>query len=127
MAHYSRIDKIVIDVPEGVHDSALAFWQGAAGGRTGRSQRYPEYHWAELPGQEIAMLIQRLGDGPPRVHLDIHTDDLAAEVSRLERLGAQRVRRVNDWWIMADPAGLPFCVIPDPPGRLNDGNARRWD
>jgi hypothetical protein len=31
------------------------------------------------------------------------------------------------WWVMRDPAGLPFCVLPEPPGSLNDQNARRWD
>ena len=127
MTHYSRVDKIVIDVPASTHDRELAFWQNATGGETGHSQRYPEFHWARLPGQAIAMLVQRLGEGPGRLHLDIHTDDLDAEVARLEALGATRVREVNGWWVMQDPAGLPFCVIPDPPGRLTDDNSRRWD
>jgi len=127
MAHYSRIDKIVIDLPESVHDRALAFWRDANGGPTGHSQRYPEFHWAQLRGQDIAMLVQRLDDGPAGVHLDIHTDDLDAEVARLEGLGAERVRQVHDWWVMRDPAGLLFCVLRDDPGRLTDANARRWD
>jgi hypothetical protein len=33
----------------------------------------------------------------------------------------------DDWQLMRDPAGLVFCVIPEPPGELNDSNARRWD
>lgn len=127
MPHYSRVDKIVIDVAADDHDRELAFWQGATGGETSRSERYPEFHWSTLPGQDVAMLVQSLDDGASRVHLDIHTDDLEAEVARLERLGATRVREVNGWWIMRDPAGLLFCVIPDPPGALNDANARRWD
>jgi hypothetical protein len=28
---------------------------------------------------------------------------------------------------MQDPAGLPFCVVPDRPDRLTDDNAMRWD
>lgn len=127
MTHYSRIDKIVIDVPAFAHDRELAFWRNATGGETGHSGRYPEFHWARLPGQAIAMLIQRLDEGPGRVHLDIHTDDLDAEVARLEALGAERVRQVHNWWIMRDPAGLLFCVVSEEPGRLNDDNARRWD
>ena len=71
--------------------------------------------------------MQRLGDGPGRVHVDIHTDDLAAEVARLEGLGAQRVRQVHSWQVMRDPAGLTFCVVPDPAGTLSDDSARRWD
>jgi hypothetical protein len=48
-------------------------------------------------------------------------------VTRLERLGAQRVERVHHWWVMHDPAGLPFCVLPGPPAMLTDHNAHRWD
>lgn len=127
MAHYSRLCTIVIDVPEGDHDKELGFWEGAIGRRLTRNERFPEYHGVPLVDQAISLLVQRLEQGPGRVHLDFHTDDLEAEVTRLERLGARRVQQAHRWWIMEDPAGLPFCVIPDPPGTLNDGNAQRWE
>jgi predicted enzyme related to lactoylglutathione lyase len=127
VAHYSRLYKIVIDVPRADHDRELAFWSGAIGVPLTQLDRHPEYHGGELHGQALGLLIQRLGDGPARVHLDIHTDDPAAEIARLEKLGAELVRQVHAWWIMRDPAGLLFCVIPEPPGSLNDGNAQRWD
>ena len=127
MPHYSRVERVVVDVTAEDHDAELAFWLGAVGGESGRSQRHPEYHWSTLPHQEMAMLVQRLGAGDSRVHLDIHTDDLEAEVARLERLGAARVRRHDRWWVLRDPAGLLFCVVEEPPGRLTDANARRWD
>ena len=127
MSHYSRLSKIVIDVPQAEHDRELAFWSGAVGQELTRGYRYPEYHGAALPGQEFGLLIQRLGDGTGRLHLDIHTDDLAAEVARLEALGAERVERVHSWWILRDPAGLLFCVVPEPAGSLDDSNAQRWD
>jgi hypothetical protein len=73
------------------------------------------------------VLMQRLESGVPRVHLDIHTDDVDAEVARLEGLGAKRVQQVQTWWVMLDPAGLPFCVLPMSPGSLNDGNAQWWE
>jgi hypothetical protein len=128
MSHYSRLSKVVIDVPPGEHDSELAFWSGATGQQLKQGSRYPEYHGARLHGQEFGLLIQRIGHGPGRVHLDIHTDDLDAEVARLEKLGAERVEQVESWWIMRDPAGLLFCVISeDPATLLNDTNAQRWD
>ncbi len=127
VAHYSRLSKIVIDVPEADHDRELAFWARATGQQLIQFDRHPEYHGAELPGHDLGLLIQRLGEGPGRMHLDIHTDDPAAEIARLEKLGAEVVQQVHAWWIMRDPAGLPFCVIPEPPGSLNDGNAQRWD
>jgi hypothetical protein len=126
MAHFSRVAKAVVDVPPDSHQKELAFWEGALGERFTQAVKDPEYHGAALPGGEFTFLLQRLEDGAARVHLDIHTDDLEAEVTRLEGLGARRVRLVRGLWIMADPAGLPFCVISQEPGELHDGNARRW-
>jgi hypothetical protein len=50
-------------------------------------------------------------DHPSRVHLDIETDDIEAEVRRLESLGARRVKQVETWWIMEAPTGQRFCVV----------------
>jgi hypothetical protein len=46
-----------------------------------------------------------------RVHLDIETDDVEAEVLRLERLGAKRVEKGRAWWVMEAPTGQRFCVV----------------
>jgi hypothetical protein len=127
VAHYSRLSKVVIDVPPADHDRELAFWSAAAGQPLARFDSHPEYHGAVLHGQDFGLLIQRLGQGSARVHIDIHTDDLPAEIARLERLGAERVQQAHSWQVMRDPAGLVFCVIPEPPGSLNDSNAQRWD
>ena len=53
---------------------------------------------------------------PPRIHLDLYADDQAAEVDRLESLGARRVEWSKrppdaDYVIMEDPEGNRFCVI----------------
>ncbi len=125
MAHHSRLDKIVIDFEPARHDAAVAFWGGALGEPVQPIEQYPEYHRIALAHNQIGLLTQRLGEGASRVHLDIHTDDAEAEIRRLEALGAKRVEEVNGWWIMRDPAGLPFCVIPDP--RVNETNGHRWD
>lgn len=127
MAHYSRLSKVVIDVPAADHDAELAFWNAAVGQPLTRFDRHPEYHGAGLPGQDFSLLIQQLGQGSARVHVDIHTDDLPAEIARLEKLGAERVQRAHSWQVMRDPAGLLFCVLPEPPGALDDSNAQRWD
>jgi hypothetical protein len=127
MPHYSRLYRIVIDVPAAEHDQELAFWQGAVGKPLGQSKHHPEYHGAELAAGVFGLLVQKLGEGPRRIHLDIHTDDLDAEVARLTALGAEEVQRIHRWCVMRDPAGLLVCVVPDPPGTLNDANAQRWD
>ena len=77
MAHYSRLDKIVIDVAPADHDDEVEFWSGATGRPLTQSGRYPEYHWGEIPGQDVGFLVQRLDDGASRVHVDIQTTDVA--------------------------------------------------
>ncbi len=50
-----------------------------------------------------------------RLHLDLRPDDQAAEVARLEGLGAERVSigQGDDvtWIVLADPDGNEFCVL----------------
>jgi hypothetical protein len=123
MAHYSRLAQIVIDVPEASHDSEVTFWREALGLDLNRHPRYLDYHAAALTS-ELGFLVQRLGGGPAKLHLDIHTSDRAAEVARLTRLGATVLEDGEQWSIMRDPAGLVFCVVPDP--RLDETNAQAW-
>ena len=53
-----------------------------------------------------------------RLHLDLRPDDQAAEVARLEALGATRVDigQGDDvtWVVLADPEGNEFCVLQRP-------------
>jgi Glyoxalase-like domain len=50
-----------------------------------------------------------------RMHLDLETDDVEAEVQRLEALGATRYdhqqERGFDFWVLRDPWGNEFCVL----------------
>lgn len=66
MALYSRVYKIVIDVPGGEHDRELAFWSAATGSPLERFDRHPEYHGTELPGSDLWLLVQRLDEGAGR-------------------------------------------------------------
>lgn len=128
MTHYSSLAAIALDVPESDHDRELAFWQAASGQQLVQDDDLPEYHGARWPGHDkLLLLVQRLGNGQARVHLDIRSDDVEAEVARLEKLGAQRVQQVGHWWVLQDPAGLLFCVVPAQPGSLTGDNAQRWD
>jgi hypothetical protein len=76
-----------------------------------------------IPGFQF--MVQRV-DAPARIHLDIETDDIDAEVERLEALGAERVEKIESWWVMRDPAGVLFCVVrvQDPDAFASD--ARTW-
>ena len=53
---------------------------------------------------------------PPRIHLDLFTEDQAGEVERLKALGATEVHWDKrppdaDYVILADPEGNRFCVV----------------
>jgi hypothetical protein len=63
VAHYSRLSKVVIDVPPADHDRELAFWNAAVGEPLAQFTRHPEYHGAMLPGQDVGLLIQRARPG----------------------------------------------------------------
>jgi hypothetical protein len=47
--------------------------------------------------EELIVLAQKVPH-PSRVHLDIETDDIEAEVKRLEALGARRIEKIETWW-----------------------------
>ena len=110
--HRIMLIEAVVDVPAEVLDAERAFWTAAVGAEARPFPGHEEF--VQLVGGAVPMRLglQRLGSGPARVHLDIASDDVEAEVGRLERLGASVVDRLDSWVILRDPAGLVFCVVP---------------
>jgi hypothetical protein len=114
--HRSRLTGALFDVPDHVFAAETSFWSAALGSPTAPHEDDDEddddYEFLEGLRSGLQIMVQRIGSGAPaRVHLDIETDDVEAEVVRLERLGAVRVQAVESWWVMRDPAGLLFCVV----------------
>ena len=68
------------------------------------------YRMLETPPGELSIQIQRV-DHESRVHIDIETDDIPAEVARLEKLGATIDRPMERWVVMRAPTGQRFCVV----------------
>lgn len=109
MTHRSRICTVLIDTGAPSHQPVARFWSAALG----RSLDYsPQERYASLPGAHLDFVVQRVEPGREGVHFDIETDNVDAEVARLETLGAKRVRQVKTWWVMEDPGGHRFCVVP---------------
>jgi predicted enzyme related to lactoylglutathione lyase len=110
--HRSRLTSALFDVPQLVMEAETAFWSGALGAAVRRDDEDPEYVQFEGLFGGLEIMVQQVGEGTPaRVHIDIETDDVEAEVQRLEALGATRVETIKSWWLMRDPAGLLFCVV----------------
>ena len=99
----------------------VAFWRAATGWRYETSV-LPEYGGKLFPPPPapVRLLFQRLGADDAgtttRVHVDLGTDDIPAEVARVEQLGARRSPYSGEGWVqLADPSGMPFCVTRIPP------------
>ena len=125
--HHSRLCALLIDCNTPDLDKAASFW-GEALGRPidlGHPGTRGSYRMLETPDDEPIVEIQRVAH-ESRVHLDIETDNIPAEVARLEKLGAHVVDRLERWVVMQAPTGQRFCVVRvQRPGFPK--NANRWD
>lgn len=118
MTHRSRLCHLVIDVDN--LDQGVAFWSAALDATEeplNQDSRHV-YRRLRLPDSDLRLLLQRTTDpkvGKERMHLDLETDDVEAEVRRLEQLGATRYdhqqARGFDFWVLRDPWGNELCVL----------------
>lgn len=107
--HRSRLAGFIIDCRTDNLDDAAGFWSRALGmpqrGRDGET-----YERLDASARDLQIEVQIVSH-ESRVHLDIESDDVEAEVARLVGLGARRVEQVKSWWILEAPTGQRFCVI----------------
>jgi len=86
---FERDDQVVLEPPEGSPEDGVA----------------PDLLFLRVPeGKAVKN----------RLHLDLRPDDQAAEVARLEALGARRVsvgQGEVSWVVLADPEGNEFDVL----------------
>lgn len=124
--HKSRLAGFIIDCQTDDLDAAADFWSRALGYPRRESLESDDIY-AELDTgpKGLHVEVQRVAH-PSRVHLDIETDDIEAEVARLEALGATRVGMVKTWWVMVAPTGQRFCVV-RVQGPNFEENANSWE
>ncbi len=110
--HRSRLRAIMIDCSEDSFEAGTRFWRDALGMTTGGSHGPGSpYVWFDGTVGGLEVGTQRIGD-TSRIHLDIESEDIEAEMRRLEGLGARRKEFIERWWVMEDPSGQLFCVFP---------------
>jgi predicted enzyme related to lactoylglutathione lyase len=125
--HRSRLTAAYFDVTDKDFEVETAFWSGALGRRVEGADD-PDYIELAPRVGGLQVLVQRVGDGTPaRVHFDIETDDMEAEVARLVKLGATKVEVISTWVVMRDPAGLLFCVVGMQSPAEFEANATTWE
>jgi predicted enzyme related to lactoylglutathione lyase len=114
MAHRSRLAGFIIDCQGDALAGASRFWSRALGLAIVDPDEAGEGRYARLAEGPGGLHIEvQAVDHPSRVHLDIETDDLDAEVARLTALGAVEVSRprAGRWVVMQAPTGQRFCVV----------------
>lgn len=117
-----QIDCDVSDADEAARFWAAALGRGVDMNHAGSRGNYRMLE--SLPGEPLVQ-IQRV-DHESRVHLDIETDDIPAEVARLEKLGATVFKRLERWVVMQAPTGQRFCVVRVQREGFST-NAKRWE
>ena len=110
--HRSRLCALLIDCNTDDIDAAARFWSEALGRAVDRAHpgTRGNYVMLETPADEPIVQLQRVTH-ESRVHIDIETDDIPAEVARLEKLGATVDKRMERWVVMRAPTGQRFCVV----------------
>ena len=125
--HKSQLAGFIIDCETDDLESAAEFWSAALGMAVEVDPNPEESAYRPLesrPG-EVHVEVQQVSH-PSRVHLDIETDDIEAEVTRLEKLGARRISRIRRWVVMEAPTGQRFCVVPPQRGNF-EPTANTWE
>jgi predicted enzyme related to lactoylglutathione lyase len=125
--HKSQLAGFIIDCQTDDIDKAAGFWSAALGLKAELDPDLDEsdYRQLETGPEEVHIEVQKV-DHASRVHLDIETDDIEAEVARLEELGARRIAAIRRWVVMEAPTGQRFCVVR--PQRANfSQTAKQWD
>ena len=127
MAHRSRLTAVLVDVPAAERDTALRFWAAAFGREAEEVPDNPEYRYLGQVTPGVEFMVQGTGDASSRVHFDIESDDVDAEVARLTALGASEVERIKSWAILRDPVGTTFCVVRVQVPEMFDQHATTWE
>jgi hypothetical protein len=110
--HTSRLAGFIIDCNTQDLPAAAEFWGQALHMDVRRlpAEEGDKYMGLDDRNGRLHIEVQKV-DHPSRVHLDIKSEDVEAEVARLEALGARRVGKVHTWCVMEAPTGQRFCVV----------------
>lgn len=97
-------------------DALAQWWSQAVGGEV--NVLAPGEFSVLVRPEGVRLGFQKVPDPTPgknRLHLDLSTADVEAEVARLVGLGAEETGRHSfgpefSWVVLADPEGNAFCI-----------------
>jgi hypothetical protein len=111
----SYVKSLTVDCASGTAATLAGFWAAALGGEVDEDAT-GDKAFLEAPGWGGPNLwfaaVPESKTAKNRVHLDLRAPggDVAAEVARLQELGATVLTDGTDLVVMLDPAGNEFCV-----------------
>lgn len=108
--HKSRLGTVIIDCQTDNLAREAEFWSKALGGTATPAGAEGRYIDLRTDSTEPQVILQRV-EHPSWIHIDIETDDIAAEVKRLQDLGASVVEKMDRWTVMEAPSKHRFCII----------------
>ena len=110
--HKSKLAGFIIDCRTSDLQGAARFWSAALGMPTEQASGDDDGKYISLKDSSTGLLIEvQAVPHESRVHLDIETDNIEAEVERLQALGAVVIGHVRSWCVMQAPTGQRFCVV----------------
>jgi hypothetical protein len=93
-------------------ERGVAHWEALTGYPRSESRGdSDQFATLEPPTGDDFLRVQRLGEGPTRVHLDVHVDDPAAAAREAVGLGAIQVAEHPTYAVLTSPGGLTFCLV----------------
>jgi len=102
-----------LDLAADDFDTGVAFWSDATGYAVSPPRgEHDEFATLLPPEGDGYLRMQRLVEGPSRIHLDLHVEDPSAAADRAEGLGAQVVVRHDlGYVVLTSPGGMTFCFV----------------
>lgn len=100
------------------HAAGVAFWQAVTGyGLSTRRGDDGEFATLVPPDGDDFLRVQRLSQGPDRVHLDLHVPDPRLAADAALAAGAAEVAD-RGYVVLTSPGGVGFCFVGAPASRV---------
>lgn len=108
---------LFLDVPDDDYEATVRFWAAALGCKVSPSRGvHDEFVTLRQPDGDAVVRMQKLLEGPARVHLDLHVDDVRAATAAAREAGAT-VESEGQVPVLTSPAGIVFCFVEAGPAR----------
>jgi len=101
-----------LDFPAADADRGTAFWSAVTGYAVSPARGETGEFATLVPAVgDDYLRVQRLADGPGRIHLDLHVDDPAVSTADAVTRGGEEVARPDGYVVLRSPAGFVFCFV----------------